>query len=97
MMQFDSADLASLEAQGQLVNVILHEMGHVLGLGTIWTGQGPDHRRGRAPTRGTPAPSAPPNSTAIFGAERHLDPGGEHRRRGHRATATGARASSTTS
>jgi hypothetical protein len=36
-MEFDSADLATLEAQGQLVNVILHEMGHVLGFGTIWS------------------------------------------------------------
>ncbi len=36
VMQFDTADLASLEAQGQLVDVITHEMGHVLGVGTIW-------------------------------------------------------------
>ncbi len=36
IMQFDSADVAALEAAGQLDEVILHEMGHVLGLGTIW-------------------------------------------------------------
>ncbi|MCA9245531.1 MAG: choice-of-anchor L domain-containing protein [Planctomycetales bacterium] len=36
IMQFDSADLAVLEASGQLVDVILHEMGHVLGIGTLW-------------------------------------------------------------
>ncbi|RMG42074.1 MAG: hypothetical protein D6725_00270 [Planctomycetota bacterium] len=36
VMQFDSADLASLEASGQLRDTILHEMGHVLGFGTIW-------------------------------------------------------------
>lgn len=36
MMQFDSADLAFMEQSGQLVNVILHEMGHVLGIGTLW-------------------------------------------------------------
>ena len=36
IMQFDSADLAALEQSGQLVDVILHEMGHVLGIGTIW-------------------------------------------------------------
>ncbi len=39
-MQFDSADLASLEASGQLQSVIIHEMGHVLGIGTIWSARG---------------------------------------------------------
>lgn len=37
VMEFDAADLDQLEAAGQLENVILHEMGHVLGIGTIWT------------------------------------------------------------
>src|SRR5262249_58958527 len=32
-MTFDSADLASLEANGELFDVVLHEMGHVLGIG----------------------------------------------------------------
>jgi hypothetical protein len=36
IMEFDTADLAALEASGQLNQVILHEMGHVLGFGTIW-------------------------------------------------------------
>ncbi|MCU9837769.1 pre-peptidase C-terminal domain-containing protein [Ruegeria sp. WL0004] len=36
MMQFDSADLAGMEAKGILQDVIEHEMGHVLGLGTLW-------------------------------------------------------------
>lgn len=36
-MLFDSADVAQLEADGQLELVIMHEMGHVLGYGTIWT------------------------------------------------------------
>jgi hypothetical protein len=36
-MTFDSADVAALVAQGALNKVILHEMGHVLGLGTLWT------------------------------------------------------------
>ena len=36
MMQFDTADLAEMEADGSLVRVIIHEMGHVLGFGTIW-------------------------------------------------------------
>ena len=36
IMQLDKADLNALEAQGQLETVILHEMGHVLGIGTLW-------------------------------------------------------------
>lgn len=35
-MQFDTSDLGTLETAGQLDQVILHEMGHVLGFGTIW-------------------------------------------------------------
>lgn len=37
VMAFDTADLAAMEADDSLVNVILHEMGHVLGIGTIWS------------------------------------------------------------
>ena len=36
VMEFDTADLATMEADGSLVNVITHEMGHVLGFGTNW-------------------------------------------------------------
>jgi hypothetical protein len=36
-MTFDSADVAGLVAAGVLNSVILHEMGHVLGFGTLWT------------------------------------------------------------
>ncbi|MEJ2290553.1 MAG: leishmanolysin-related zinc metalloendopeptidase [Deinococcales bacterium] len=36
IMQFDSADLAMLQQQGLLQATILHEMGHVLGFGTVW-------------------------------------------------------------
>ncbi len=36
VMQFDVADLATLEANGRLNDVILHEMGHVIGFGTLW-------------------------------------------------------------
>ena len=36
IMSFDSADLPNLEANGSLNDVILHEMGHVLGIGTLW-------------------------------------------------------------
>ncbi len=39
IMRFDSADLARLEAENSLVDVIIHEMGHVLGFGTLWSSQ----------------------------------------------------------
>lgn len=39
-MRFDTADLESLEAANQFENVILHEMGHVLGIGTLWRRKG---------------------------------------------------------
>ncbi|MGI8805452.1 MAG: leishmanolysin-related zinc metalloendopeptidase [Thermoleophilaceae bacterium] len=35
-MRFDSADLKQMEKDGTLNDVIAHEMGHVLGIGTIW-------------------------------------------------------------
>jgi hypothetical protein len=36
VMTFDAADVAPLEADGSLTAVIMHEMGHVLGIGTNW-------------------------------------------------------------
>jgi hypothetical protein len=36
VMKFDSADIASLDASGNLQEVITHEMLHVLGFGTFW-------------------------------------------------------------
>jgi hypothetical protein len=36
VMSFDTADLAKMEQGGTLNDVITHEMGHVLGVGTIW-------------------------------------------------------------
>jgi hypothetical protein len=39
-MEFDTADLSALEANGQLFSVIVHEMGHVLGIGTLWQAKG---------------------------------------------------------
>jgi len=35
-MQFDSADLAVMESAGVLDEVIIHEMAHVMGFGTLW-------------------------------------------------------------
>lgn len=40
IMEFDSADLAGMAANGTLLGVIIHEMGHVLGLGTLWDTKG---------------------------------------------------------
>lgn len=36
-MTFDSADTAAMASGGSLRSVILHEMGHVLGIGTTWS------------------------------------------------------------
>lgn len=39
-MRFDTSDLPTLEAAGTFNAVILHEMGHVLGIGTLWSSKG---------------------------------------------------------
>jgi len=39
-MRFDVEDLANVEQNGRLVDLILHEMGHVLGIGTLWDNLG---------------------------------------------------------
>lgn len=39
-MEFDSADLAAMERDGSLLSVIEHEIGHVLGIGTLWQAKG---------------------------------------------------------
>jgi hypothetical protein len=36
LMRFDAADVAWMESGGLLQGVITHEMGHVLGIGTLW-------------------------------------------------------------
>ena len=40
VMEFDGADLASMAGQGSLQDVIMHEMMHVLGIGTYWNSGG---------------------------------------------------------
>lgn len=40
IMEFDSADLQRMEDDGELIDVIIHEMGHVLGIGTLWSNLG---------------------------------------------------------
>jgi len=37
VMSFDSADLQGMEDAGELLDVIIHEMGHVIGIGTLWS------------------------------------------------------------
>jgi Leishmanolysin len=49
-MVFDSADVAMMKQTNSFYNVILHEMGHVLGIGTIWQ---------RTGVTGTPAENCP--------------------------------------
>jgi len=39
-MTFDSADLSDLETAGVLFDVVAHEMGHVIGFGTLWSSSG---------------------------------------------------------
>jgi len=39
-MEFDSADLAMMETDGTFEGVILHEMGHVIGIGSLWQSKG---------------------------------------------------------
>jgi hypothetical protein len=36
VMKFDSADIGGLISNGMLNSVVLHEMGHVIGFGTLW-------------------------------------------------------------
>ena len=54
-MRFDEADMDRLAASGSLENVILHEMGHVLGIGTLWD-LGPNDLL-RNPTNGVADPT----------------------------------------
>lgn len=65
-MQFDSADLPVLEANGSLSNVILHEMGHVLGFGTLWAIQGFLADPSLPPASGTDPHFTGPQGVAAF-------------------------------
>jgi hypothetical protein len=40
VMEFDAADMASMVSSGLLYSVVLHEMGHILGIGTLWEDEG---------------------------------------------------------
>ena len=39
-LTLDTDDVARLEASGRLVDLMLHELGHALGFGTLWVGKG---------------------------------------------------------
>jgi len=40
IITIDEADVASAESQGWLKNLILHEMGHIFGIGSMWNSRG---------------------------------------------------------
>ena len=65
-MQFDTDDLEVLEAEGILSNVILHEMGHVLGIGTLWETQGLLADPSQPPTNGADPHFTGPQAIAAF-------------------------------
>jgi hypothetical protein len=71
LMQFDTADLTSLETSGQLIPVITHEMGHALGYGTLWDisipGLGSIHLREGVPGS-DPTFNGPAARAAFYGA-----------------------------
>jgi Leishmanolysin len=72
IMSFDTADLSKMETAGTLNDVITHEMGHVLGIGTLWD------RKGLLRRAGT---SNPTFAGAGAMAEYRLLRGGGRRRR----------------
>ncbi len=55
IMSFDTADLAKMQQNGTLKDVITHEMGHVIGVGTIWALKGKLSGAGTANPRFTGA------------------------------------------
>ena len=73
IMQFDTADLTDLENSGQLQDVILHEMGHVLGIGTVWQADGllqnPSNGDGVTDTRFTGAGATAEYNTRFSNTE----------------------------
>ena len=50
-MAFDSADLNAMQKDGTLKDVITHEMGHVIGIGTVWAKKGLLKDAGQATVR----------------------------------------------
>ena len=65
-MEFDTADMAWMESNGSLYGVILHEMAHVLGVGTLWSYKGLVTGAGTSTPRFTGA-QATAEYNALFG------------------------------
>jgi hypothetical protein len=65
-MFFDTADLANIQASGALNDVILHEMGHVLGFGTRWEPSPWNFIATTAPTTGSTLGFNGPNGVSAY-------------------------------
>lgn len=65
-IEIDVADIAALESSGQLLDVLVHEMAHVLGFGTAWEQAGLLRGTGGSNPRFT-GPVATAQYNAIFG------------------------------
>lgn len=65
-MQFDDEDLADIEAEGLLEALILHEMGHVLGFGSLWPLQGLLQDASLPPANGADPHFTGPRAIAAF-------------------------------
>ncbi|MFV1966223.1 MAG: DNRLRE domain-containing protein [Pirellulaceae bacterium] len=66
VMRLDEADIAALEARGHFADLIMHEMGHVLGIGTIWRSLGLLEGSGSSDPRFT-GPAATAEYNKLFG------------------------------
>ncbi len=86
IMQFDAADITRLEIEGSFEDVILHEMAHVLGFGTLWARQGLIDGSGTMDPRFT-GQQATAEYTTLIGTESEPVPiantGGAGTREGH--------------
>jgi hypothetical protein len=65
-MIFDSEDLEDIEAEGLLQDLILHEMGHVLGFGSLWDLQGLLADPSLPPTNGIDPHFTGPQAIGVF-------------------------------
>jgi len=72
IMKFDTADLPNMEANGTLNDVILHEMGHVLGFGSIWDDPAKNFLASASTTCGTPPPPPPACNPPPPGCDTHF-------------------------
>jgi hypothetical protein len=64
-MEFDEDDIEQLEQEGSLTAVITHEMGHVIGFGTLWGSDNLDLLRNPS----QPDPDPPLADTHFIGAD----------------------------